>query len=141
MPHDRLELLDVGRAALGRRVDDDADVGGLGGRAVGSADDAKTRAPTSRASSIARTRFTETLCVRLPPPTENTRIASREEMRDVRSHASKLVSQPSSFVRAVISATLSVGVYASKSHSFRKSLTACDACAAPPPTPRMKSRP
>ena len=84
----------------------------------------KTRAPTSSASSIARTRFTETLCARFPPPTEKTRIASREDRREVRSQASKLVSQPSSFVRAVSSATLSVGAYASKAHSLRKSLTA-----------------
>ncbi len=68
-------------------------------------------------------------------------MASREESREVRSHASRLVSHPSSFVRAVSSATLSVGAYASKSHSFRKSLTAWDACAAPPPTPRTKSLP
>ncbi len=101
----------------------------------------KTPAPTSRASSIARTRFTETLWARFPPPTENTSNASLDESRDVRSHASKLVSHPSSFVLAVISATLSVGAYASKSQSFRKSLTACDAWAAPPPTPRTKSRP
>ena len=49
------------------------------------------------------------MCARLPPPTEKTRIASCEESREVRSHASKLVSHPSSFVRAVSSATLSVG--------------------------------
>ena len=41
VPDDRLELLDMRRAALGRRVDDDADVGGLRRRAVGSPDDAE----------------------------------------------------------------------------------------------------
>ena len=41
VPHDRLELLDVRRAALGRGVDDDADVGQLRGGAVGSPDDAE----------------------------------------------------------------------------------------------------
>ena len=51
----------------------------------------------------------ETLCSREPPPTEKTRIASRDESRERSSHASKVVSQPSSLVRAVSSETLSVG--------------------------------
>ncbi len=41
MPHDRLKLLDVGRAALGRSVDDDADVGFPRSGAVGPTDDSE----------------------------------------------------------------------------------------------------
>ena len=58
-----------------------------------------------------------------------------------RSHAANTVSQPSSLVRAVSSDTLSVGVYASKPASLRKSLTACEQLPALPPTPRKNSRP
>ena len=57
------------------------------------------------------------------------------------SQLEKQVSQPSSLTRAVSSETLSVGAYASKPHSLRKSLTAWPAWPAEPPTPRMKSRP
>ena len=51
------------------------------------------------------------------------------------------VSQPSSLMRAVSSETLSVGAYDSKWAILRKSLTACPALPALPPTPRMNSRP
>ena len=42
----------------------------------------KIAAPASRASSIALTRLTETLCSREPPPTEKTRTASRPARRE-----------------------------------------------------------
>ena len=68
-----------------------------------------TAAPTSPASSSARTRLGDTFFSRLPPPTENTSTASRAPSRDTLSHSEKLVSQPSSLTRAVSSETLSVG--------------------------------
>ncbi len=71
----------------------------------------------------------------LPPPTEKTRTASRCASRDPRSHSAYELSHPSSLIRAVSSETLSEGEYASNPASFRKSLTACDACPAPPPEP------
>ena len=143
VPHDRLELLDVRRAALGRRLDDDADVGRLA-RSSPSAlpDDAEDACARPPARARSRGRGSPRRCaraIRRRPRRRGSRPA--RERREVRSHASKLVSQPSSFVRAVSSATLSVGAYASKSQSLRKSLTACDAWPAPPPTPRMNSRP
>jgi hypothetical protein len=46
---------------------------------------------------------------RSPPPTEKTNTASFSFDRLVSSHAAKTVGQPSSFVRAVSSETLSVG--------------------------------
>ena len=99
-----------------------------------------TVAPTSLAYCTARTRFGLTLRSRLPPPTENTRIASPARSWLTFSHAENVVSQPSSLVRAVSSETLSVGAYASIPTSLRKSLTACEALPALPPTPRMNSR-
>src|SRR5262249_52564874 len=84
----------------------------------------KTRAPTSRACSRARTRLTLTLRSRLPPPTEKTSTPSPWRTREPRSHSTKEESQPSSLIRAVSSLTLSVGAYASKPQSLRKSLTA-----------------
>ncbi len=59
----------------------------------------------------------------------------------MRSHSTNVVSQPSSFVRAVSSETLSVGAYVSIPQSFRKSLTVWLAFAALPPTPSTKTRP
>src|SRR5579871_873256 len=82
-----------------------------------------------------------TLCSRSPPPTERMSSASRAERWLVRSQASKTVCQPSSLVRAVSSETLSLGAYASIFASLRKSLTACEALPALPPTPRMNKRP
>src|SRR3984893_18788026 len=76
-------------------------------------------APLSRASSSAATRLAETPRSRSPPPTEKTSSASLSESREPRSHSVKVVSQPSSFARAVSSLTLSVGAYASKPHSLR----------------------
>ena len=58
-----------------------------------------------------------------------------------RSHSTNTLAQPSSLVRAVSSATLSVGAYASIPVIFRKSFTAWDALAALPPTPSMNRRP
>ena len=46
---------------------------------------------------------------RLPPPTDMTNSASRDDKRLVRSHSTNVVSHPSSLVRAVSSETLSVG--------------------------------
>src|SRR6202158_5239810 len=85
--------------------------------------------------------LTETFFSRLPPPTEKTRTPSRELILEPSSHAAKQVSQPSSLARAVSSETLSVGAYASKPQILRKSFTACPACPAEPPTPRLKRRP
>src|SRR5271166_3073429 len=70
----------------------------------------KIGVPRSRASRRAATRLVETPLAALPPPTEKTSSASRPESRDPLSHSAKVVSQPSSFVRAVSSDTLSVGV-------------------------------
>ena len=89
---------------------DDARFGGGAGRAAVAADDAEHGAAPLGASSSARTRFAETFFSLSPPPTENTSTASRGPRRDTSSQAAKLVSQPSSFTRAVSSATLSVGV-------------------------------
>src|SRR5450432_2050364 len=75
-----------------------------------------------------------------PPPTDKTSTASSAPSRDTSSQPESDVSQPSSFVRAVSSLTLSVGAYASMPQSFRKSLTACDAWPAEPPTPSTNSR-
>src|SRR5581483_6399983 len=97
--------------------------------------------PRDLASSSAAIRLGLTLRSASPPPTERTRIASLALARDVLSHSMNTVAQPSSLVRAVSSETLSVGAYVSMSHSLRKSLTAWDAFAALPPTPRMNSRP
>ena len=52
-----------------------------------------------------------------------------------------MVSNPSSLVFAVISEILSTGVYASILLNFLKSLTACEAFPALPPTPIIKSLP
>ena len=72
----------------------------------------KMWAPRSEASSKARTRFTDTWFSWLPPPTENTSTPSRRRRAEsTRSHSTKVVSQPSSLVRAVNSDTLSVGAY------------------------------
>src|SRR6185503_14808594 len=100
-----------------------------------------TRAPTALACSSARTRLVLTLRSESTPPTEKTSTASRAERRLPLSQLANEVSQPSSLMRAVSSETLSVGAYASKPAIFRKSLTACDALPALPPTPRMKRRP
>ena len=142
MPHDRLELLHVRRTSLGRRLDRRCrrPLPPRWRRPLYRRRRRRELPPPARARS--HERGSPRRCAR-GCPRRRRRRGSRPatERRDVRSHASNLVSHPSSFVRAVISATLSVGAYASKSHSFRKSLTACEACAAPPPTPRMKSRP
>src|ERR1700682_2465684 len=61
----------------------------------------KTAAPTSSASSMAATRLAETPLSRSPPPTEKTRSASSRDNREPRSHSLNVVSQPSSFTRAV----------------------------------------
>jgi len=61
----------------------------------------KIFAPRSFARSSARTRFTETFFSLFPPPTEKIRSASLFERRDVLSHSTNVVSQPSSLVRAV----------------------------------------
>src|SRR5208337_2574056 len=88
----------------------------------------------------AATRFGLTLRSTSPPPTENTSTASRAANLLVFSQPSKTVAQPSSFVRAVSSETLSVGAYASIPAIFRKSFTACDAFAALPPPPKTSPR-
>src|SRR5580658_6148344 len=98
-------------------------------------------APTDFAYCSAETKFGLTCFSRLPPPTEKTSTQSAAPRRLTRSHASNTVAQPSSLVRAVNSETLSVGQYASMPQILRKSLTACDAFAALPPTPRMNNRP
>src|ERR1035438_18993 len=90
---------------------------------------------------MAATKFGLTWFSRLPPPTEKISRGSALPSRLARSQPSKIPAQPSSLVRAVSSPTLSVGAYASSPQILRKSLTACDALAALPPTPRMKSRP
>src|SRR5438309_268612 len=90
---------------------------------------------------MARTRLTLTLRSGSPPPTEKISTQSRSVSRLPASHLASDESQPSSLIRAVNSETLSTGVYASRPAIFRKSFTACEALAALPPTPRMKSRP
>src|SRR6266446_256223 len=77
----------------------------------------------------------------LPPPTERTRTASRACNRPTSNHDANTECQPSSLIRAVNSEMLSVGEYASIPVSLRKSLTACEALAALPPTPMMNRRP
>jgi hypothetical protein len=64
----------------------------------------------SRASCSAPTRFGETGGSSEPPPTLNTRSASRWDSLEIVSHSLNTVSQPSSLTRAVSSETLSVGV-------------------------------
>src|SRR3972149_5838523 len=78
---------------------------------------------------------------RFPPPTEKTNTMSPAFSRLPLSHSTKTLAHPSSFVRAVSSDTLSVGVYASIPAILRKSFTAWEQFAALPPTPRKKSRP
>ena len=58
---------------------------------------------------MAATRFGETFFSRLPPPTERMNRQSLLFSLLVRSHSTKTLAQPSSFVRAVSSETLSVG--------------------------------
>src|SRR5438477_4500674 len=65
--------------------------------------------PRSFASFSALTKFGLTFFSRLPPPTENTRIASFPLSRLPLSHSAKTEGHPSSLVRAVNSETLSVG--------------------------------
>ena len=117
-------------------------VGHLRRVAAVPADDADHgRADFVARTASAVTRFGLTFFSRLPPPTESTRIRSSGFSRLTRSHSTKTVAQPSSLVRAVSSETLSVGAYASMPAILRKSLTAWEALAALPPTPRMNSRP
>ena len=59
-------------------------------------------------------------------------MASFSQAFEIFSQPANTVSQPSSFVRAVSSDTLSVGAYVSTPHSLRKSFTACEAFAALP---------
>jgi hypothetical protein len=66
-------------------------------------------APTEAATRSALTRFALMFFSRLPPPTENTSTPSAAVSRLAASQLANTVSQPSSLVRAVISATLSVG--------------------------------
>ena len=68
-----------------------------------------TDAPTCFATWIALTRFGLTFFSRFPPPTEKMSNPSFALMRLPLSHSLKTVAQPSSFVRAVNSETLSVG--------------------------------
>lgn len=113
----RLERLDERRPKVGRWRHEHRHVRGLGERAPWSSDDALHRRARSRASSSALTTFTATPlttftatpCSREPPPTE--RRAVRPRGRAARSPArpGNVLSQPSSFVRAVSSGTLSVG--------------------------------
>src|SRR6188474_800385 len=65
--------------------------------------------PRSFASRSALTKFGLTFFSRLPPPTDNTRIASFPLSRLPLSHSAKTEGHPSSLVRAVSSETLSVG--------------------------------
>ena len=137
VPDDGLKRLAV--RCDGVRVDgghDDAGVRDLCGVAAVTADDAddRRRRPSWRTRS-ARTRFGLTFFSRSPPPTENTKTPSAARNRLPASHAANTVSHPSSLVRAVSSDTLSVGAYASKPASLRKSLTACRSC------PRCHPRP
>src|ERR1017187_1223744 len=70
----------------------------------------KTFSPRFFPSSNARTRFGLTFFSALPPPTDITKMASLEFARLTFNHASNTVAQPSSFVRAVSSETLSHGL-------------------------------
>ena len=93
MPHDRLELLDVRRAALGRRVDDDADVGFLRGGAVGSTDDSEDACAHLAARARSRERGSPRRCARgflLPRRTRG----SRPARRGARSAATRRSSSP-----------------------------------------------
>src|SRR5262249_38767075 len=85
--------------------------------------------------------FVETLRSTSPPPTEKIRIASSGDRLLTSSQPEKIVSQPSSFARAVSSDTLSTGLYAWIPHSLRKSFTAWLQLPALPPTPSRKRRP
>src|SRR5580704_17276717 len=67
----------------------------------------KTCAPADVAVSRALTMLTDTFFSTLPPPTENTRTASLELIREPSSQPEKQLSQPSSLARAVSSDTLS----------------------------------
>ena len=67
------------------------------------------------------------------PPTEKMKTPSFGVRRLVFNHSTKTVAQPSSFVRAVSSDTLSVGAYDSIPTILRKSFTACEQLPAPPP--------
>ena len=90
VPDDGLERLDERRPqrrpARSMRI---ATVGQLAPASPpGAADDSvRSARPTSRASSIALTRLTETLCSREPPPTEKTSSASRSLSRETSSQA------------------------------------------------------
>ena len=99
-------------------------------------------APTDLAYLSAATRFGLTLSFEIAAADGEVRERDRSRASGwCAAIASNTVAQPSSFVRAVNSATLSVGAYASMPAILRKSFTACDAFAALPPTPRMKRRP
>ena len=116
-------------------------VGDLRGVATVAADDPEDRGAAFAARARERSRCWRTRSVRGRRRRRRTPGCRRRPDPRPLSHSENTVSQPSSLVRAVSSDTLSVGAYASKPQSFRKSLTAWPACPAEPPTPRMNSRP
>jgi len=88
MPDERLERRDERGTEIGRRRDEDCRVRELGERPARAPNDAVDRGtdlPGQLASAF--TRFTETLCSREPPPTENTIRASSRPSRETWSHA------------------------------------------------------
>lgn len=111
MPNDCLELFGVRRHSgkLNRGHDNSAITDLLGMTPV-TADDAENPQPASlRLLELCDDVATD-VSFRPPPPTENTRIASFDPALLVLSQEENTVSQPSSFVRAVSSETLSTGV-------------------------------
>ncbi len=97
--------------------------------------------PRAWARSIALTRLTDTLCSREPPPTENTSIASRPARpRDLQPPAERalpaVVVGPRRELGDVVGRRVALDA-----QSLRKSLTACEAWPAPPPTPSTNRRP
>jgi hypothetical protein len=110
MPHHGLECLGVRRDVCGIDCrDDNRHVGNLRVYPPSRPTIPRIALPRSFASCSALTKFGLTFFSTLPPPTDNTRIASFALSRLPLSHSTKTDGHPSSFVRAVSSDTLSVG--------------------------------
>ena len=93
------------------------------------------------ANLIAFIKLTETFFFKFPPPTEKINKVSFLFKLEILRYSEKIELKPSSLVLAVISETLSVGLYASTLHNFLKSFTACEELPALPPTPKINNLP
>ena len=110
MPDDRLKCLAMGSYQGGIDHRDQYDgVRDLARVAAVSPDDPKYAKSTLQGFVQRLDQVRTDIALRSPPPTERTRSASLSFARLVLSQAAKTPAQPSSFVRAVSSETLSVG--------------------------------